>query len=259
MDENMMAENQNMQPESIEAPPTAPQPEVPAPETPANPEGPAQLEAAIKKYLPDVDTTDLNTAAMEAINRLGGIHDKLLDVINEYPEFGQAVAAMLKGMNPAEAIARYMDIEEPPEGAPDFENISKARAEVKKTKADREQMLMKNEEMSLKNITDFKEKSGLDDATAQIVMDKMYGIYEDIRDLNIKPETLDMVYKGLNADEDVKRARQEGEIAGRNQQIEKKRMSMETGDGIPKLSNTGTTKTTPKGKGFASRFIEGAI
>ena len=259
MDEEMMVEGQPAPPGNIETPPEAPPMEAPAPEM--NAEGPAQLEAAIKKYLPDLDTTDLNTAALEAINRLGGIHDKLLDVISEYPEFGQAVAAMLKGMNPAEAIARYMDIEDAPEGAPDFDTIQKAKEEVKKSKTARADMLSKNEEMSIKNIQDFTAKSGFDDATAQVIMDKVYGIYEDVRDLNIKPETLDMVYKGLNADEDVKRAREEGEISGRNQQIEKRRTGMETGDGMPKLSNTGFTpkNNPPKKKGFADKFLEGAI
>jgi hypothetical protein len=223
------------------------------------PEAPNELEAAIKKYLPDVDTTDLNTAALEAITRLGGIHDKLFDVVSEYPEFGQAIAAMLKGMNPSEAIARYMDIEEPPEDAPDYGTITKAKEEVKKSKAERQATLASNEQMSIKNIADFKEKSGLDDATSQVVMDKLYTIYEDIRDLNIKPETMEMVYKGLKADADVKAARESGEIAGRNQQIEKKRTGAETGDGVPKLSNTGGSMEPAKKKSFAGSFMKGVI
>ena len=38
----------------------------------------------------------------------------------------------------------------------------------------------------------------------------------------------------------------DAEIAGRNEQIAKKRAGKETGDGLPKLSNTGSESTTSK-------------
>lgn len=225
--------------------------EAPAPNT-------SQLESLVKKYMPDADMTDPVAAATQLLTRLSSIHDKLYDIVDEYPEFGQALSAMMKGMSPNEAIARYLDIEEAPEGAPDFDKMTEAKAERKKEKETRVKTLQENEQFSIKSLEDFKATAGVDDATAQDMMDKVYKIYLDIKDVKISPETLMLLWKGINADNEIKKAKEEGEIAGRNAQIEKKRTSPETGDGIPKLSNNGTpAKSRPEG--FGSKFMKGVI
>lgn len=185
-------------------------------------------------------------------------HDFLKTAVEENPEFGDIIAAMSQGMPFLEALARYVDIESlvPPEGAPDYEGYQSARAEFQKSKQANEELSKKiesNQEMSVTTFGELMTEVGAEDADVQKFLSHMDGVLADLADGLMSKEFFLNQWKGLFHDEmmnekdsEMADAVRDAEISGRNEQIAMKRAGKETGDGLPKLSNTGSESNTPK-------------
>ncbi len=226
------------------------------------------LASLIVSYMPDADVSEekIEESAVTLIKRLGLIQDKLTDVVEVYPEFGEALNAMIKGMPPAEAVARYIDVMDAPEGSPDFEAISKARDERKKELAAkkkeqdaRAKMLKDNEQVSIDNFKKFKEESGMSDDEAADFLDKLTALQQDMFDGKLTPEHIEVLRKGFAFDKEVAKAEETGKVAGRNEQIEKKIKQSEKPDGVPSLKSSTGTQPPKKEKIFGAKFIEGVL
>ncbi len=192
--------------------------------------------------------------------------ERLLKVVGEFPEFGDVLEGVMKGMSPQEAFARYMDLDsmEPPEGAPDYEKIGKAREERQKAlgeKKSREEARKKeltgNEQVSIENVRKFQAEKGWDEKTTIEFLDKISALNADMFDGKLTPEHLAVLEKGFNydkmasqKDKEAQAAAEDAHVAGLNEQIEKKRAGKDNGDGLPRLSNTGAVKQAPKKKLF---------
>lgn len=185
-------------------------------------------------------------------------HDFLKSAVEENPEFGDIISAMSQGMPFMEALARYVDVEGlvPPEGAPDYEGYQVARTEFQKTKQANEELSKKresNQEMSVATFGELMTEVGAEDEDVSKFLSHMDGVLADLADGLMSKDFFLNQWKGLFHDKMMKEkdsemadAVRDAEIAGRNEQIAKKRAGKETGDGLPKLSNTGGESNTPK-------------
>lgn len=255
------SENEMQQAEATE------QPE----ETEQETEQPNPLIAVVQKYLPgqEITSENVNEMAVSVIEKLSGIQDNLAEIADEYPEFAMFLRDVLKGMPLEEAVARNLDdIANPPEGAPDWENINKGR-EARKAmlgeKKSKVESLEKNKQISVENATAFISETGLAEPDAMKFLDWFDGLSADMFDGLITKDHFKTLYKAFNYDNDMasKDAKMAEEteaarIAGRNEQIVSKKVNAETGDGIPKLGAVGGKAVTKK-KTFADDFISGAL
>jgi hypothetical protein len=221
-----------------------------------------KIVAIINEFVPESETGDEENfipATLKALTVLKTLHDKLLQVVEEFPEFGDFLNAVLKGMSPDEAVARYFDAENltPPEDAPNFEQISTAKAERRKGIDElnaRKQTLIQNEEISIKNVNDMIAKRGMDEESAKQFITDVADLSKDLFDGLLSENHIDVLLKGFEfpqmleqKNQEIESAFEDGTVAGRNEQISKKRAGMDKGDGMVRLSNTGSsTDTAPK-------------
>jgi len=217
-----------------------------------------KLIAIVQRFYPDSDvsTPEAVMASMLPLaENLVSFHDDLNEVVEEVPEFGDFLIGLRQGMTPQEAIAAYFDPETltPPEEAPDNSAYMKAKEGRRKTieeRKEREAQREKNIEGSAKNIQALAEKRGWDEKKIKEFENKVAGLFNDWADGTLTPASLEVLEKGFSFDtalsdkeREMKEAVEDAKIAGRNEQIEKKRAKKETGDGTPKLSNTGSATT----------------
>lgn len=241
------------------------------PEMEEEEEAPNMLIAIVQKYLPGEEVTEenVNEMAAKVIERLSGIQDNLAEIADEYPEFAMFLRDVLKGMPLEEAVARNLDdITNPPEGAPDWENINKGREERKTRLGEKKsqiESLEKNKQVSVENAQAFIQETGLAEPDAIKFLDWFDGLSKDMFDGLITKNHFNTLYKAYNYDNDMagKDAMMKEEVetakaAGRNEQIVSKKVSAETGDGIPKLGSSGG-RVPQKKKTFADDFMSGVV
>lgn len=230
-------------------------------ETPQEDGSVSQLKEFVLKFNPEADvstTESLLSALVPLMGSLVAIHDDFSQIIDEFPELGEFLLGLKKGMTPNEAYMRYLynEGDAPPEGAPDFDSYKSAQEERRAALSKRkewEQKLPENLELTSKNMMAAATQLGLDETVANEAKDKFLKILEDAKDGMISQENWVMIMNGTRhesvvsqKDKEMEAAVEDAKIAGRNEQIEKKRMTKETGDGLPKLTNTGSAE--PKAK-----------
>ena len=226
-----------------------------------------KLKGYVQRFYPDADVSTpekLMASLLPLVESTVSLHDDLYGVVEEFPEFGDFIIGLRKGYTPQQAIAMYFDPESltPPEDAEDFEVVNKAKEQRKKTvseRKERQKRMEGNKEVTAQNLISIKDELGLtDEQTMQV--GKMAGeIFQDFLDDGmIKPENWKKLANGLRHEEvlsakekEKEEAVEDARVAGRNEQIEKKRANKETGDGVPKLSSTGA----PKPKKEKDEFI----
>lgn len=229
--------------------------DTPTPEVGEGEDVKGQIIALVNEFVPGEDSgTEENflPATLKALTILSNLHNKLLQVVEEFPEFGDFLNAVLKGMDPEEAVARYFDAENltPPEDAPNYEKYTQAKADRRKGIDElnvRKQTLMDNEQTSIKNVNAIIEKRGMEPEAAQQFIDNVADLSKDLFDGLLSENHIDVLLKGFDfdtmvqqKDQEVESAFEDGTVAGRNEQISKKRAGAEKGDGLVRLSNTGS-------------------
>ena len=240
-------------------------PETPAPEetAPVNP-----LIEKVQKYFPNEEITEANVGelAAQTIDRLSAIQDNLIEVSDEFPEFAALLDDVLNGMAPDESIARNFgeEVLNAPEGSPDWDRISKAKEERKGKLTERKERmsnLEKNRDISVENASKFIADTGMEETEAQEFIGWFDKLNADMFDGLISPEHFSALHKAFKydstiaeKDSEMEQAVKVAEARGRNQQIEKKKIKAESGDGVPKLSTSGKSAVRPKG--FGAKFME---
>lgn len=200
---------------------------------------------------------DYKTRNEEAVN-------KIMQAIESEPALGAVLRDVMKGASLREAVARNVDIEglTAMEGDPDYEGWSKAKQErMDRMKADQEytNKINTNREASMKEIEAFAQDENIPMEEAAKVLEEANSMLTDIYEGNITRKYLKILRDGIMAQTDIEAARSEGEIAGRNAQIEEKVKKTKTGmgDGMPDLVGTATEPVQQsKPKGFLDDAIE---
>lgn len=213
-----------------------------------------KLTGYVKRFYPDADVSTpekLMSSLLPLVENTVSLHDDLYQVVEEFPEFGDFILGLRKGYTPQQAMAMYFDIENltPPEGAEDEEAVRKAKEERRKKVEGEKTRLAKipqNQEITSKNFNEIATELGLDEKTQKSIVDKLENILNDAKDAVISKENWLMLANGLRheavlseKEKEKEAAVEDARVKGRNEQIEKKRASKETGDGLPKLTNTG--------------------
>ena len=191
------------------------------------------------------------------------LNEKVADLFHNSPEFTQVARNMSeKGMSFPEALARSIDLdsiapskEDDPEAHEQFmrqkwEREQQAK-EQKKQLEDQQAERQANEELSRKTVKEFQESTGYDQKQMTTLLKRVDGTIKDLLSGKVTPELLTYLDKATNFDDAVTQARQEGEVEGKNQSVNKARKKKK-GDGLPKPRKSGSN-ITPK---TADPFME---
>lgn len=183
--------------------------------------------------------------------------EQLQEMIQANPELAEVINDMVASKLPFRAaIARHYSQEDlvPKDGDTDFEAYSKEYNDRLERTRKREAVMkeiMANEATSLDNIEKFAKENNLSDEDRQNLTNYINDFFNDMMYKRISPEMLAMFRKAITHDSDVDGARREGEITGRNANIEAK-IQEETdgtaGDGIPAPSKGGETRQGSRGR-----------
>ena len=199
----------------------------------------SKLAKTVNEFMPEADTSTpeaVLSSLVPLVEDIVAFSKDLTEVDEQFPEFGELLIYLRKGYSPEEAIAMSFDIESisPPEGAPNYEGVLKAKESRKKAmeeKRQRAERVKSNLAETKKMIDEYAEEKGWDEEQKSSTMGRFEAIVTDlVDDGRISRENFDMVVNGLNYSSDIQAAKEDAEIAGRNAQIEKKRITKETGD-----------------------------
>lgn len=215
----------------------------------------------LSKAFPDrkfEKSEDYDSALDEHLDRLEKYEERgkkvnaeLINIFETNPEIGAMLKDIKDGATVRQALARHFDPADltPEEGDPDYEGW-------KKNKADREEKLTKRREFETqyannlkaaeKELDDFMKENKLDDKTMEEFFDKTQAILDDFHNGKITKSLLTTVKRGLSWEADIKAAREEGVIAGRNEKIvaERQKESKEVGDGLPRVGQSSDNPDT---------------
>lgn len=240
-------------------------PAMPATETPTNTGVLERVASIVKKFYPDIeiDTAivlqpEVSAMLEKLLQPIEGIvqfHDDFDKVVDEYPEFGDFVIALRNGYAPYEAFVEHLQPEEPGEGAPDYEGSVKAR-EARKTAVNERKTRMAtvetNVQGSIENIRKLGESKGWTPEQTTEFENNLAALLSDWGDGNLTMPSLENLAKGFafdtivkQKDAEIEQAFEDGNIAGKNAKIAKTRATRETGDGLARMTGTGTTEKTP--------------
>lgn len=152
---------------------------------------------------------------------------KLTDMFSGNPKAAQMFMHMVGGGNPIQYFIEnfgdeFIDAMNSEEGKKMFlESQDKWLKKVADSKRMDEEA-EKNFAESIKALEQFQQEKGLSDDEAVAVFEKVYKIATDMVLGIYTAETFQMAYDAMNYSNDVARAREEGEINGRNAKVEEK-------------------------------------
>ncbi len=188
-------------------------------------------------------------------------NQKLLAVFESVPEAGEMVRDLMAGATFREAVARHFSAEDftPTEGDPDYEGWTKNKTE-REEKMNKRREFEKNYAANLeaagKELEAFAKEHNLDEKATDEFLESMEKTLEDFNNGKITKDTLRLMRRAMTYDQDIKDAREEGRIAGRNEKItaQREKEPDQTGDGIPKL---GKSPDSPDDVNHKGGYFEG--
>ena len=192
-------------------------------------DGSAENEA---EFYEDYDRSMADLNAMREDNR------RLVDVLQQNPEFAEVFSRVKDGMPMRVALARVVDFDatRPVEGDPDYEDFMREAGEFKKRQAeiaDHRKRIEENQARSRGEIEEFFGKIGADEAEQTGFADFLQGVFDDVFEGNLGKAALGKLWQAYKYDEDMEAAREAGEVQGRNEAIETKRALKKATDGMP--------------------------
>lgn len=222
--------------------------EVETTETPIESEGDGTLRSFVETTYGKTFETDADFEAFvkekltENEESLSGYKDadqKILDILDDYPELYAVVQDLIDGKPIEVALAANIDLEDitplpDEEMYAQYEEAGKARKERKAKVETLRREFDTNMEASRETIKEYFEEKGLEGDTAD---DYAAFIDNHIAEYNrgiVTKEFLDLFYKARNYAKDVIEAEEQGAIKGKNAKVdaEREKRATET-DGMP--------------------------
>lgn len=197
------------------------------------------------RFHDDTETAEKDFSALE---------NEVNELISSDPDLALILQEMLVNKLPFRAaLAKTIDITEltPAEGDMDYEAYSKAydeRVNATKERQRRQEEIDNNAIKSFETIDSYCEEKGYDDQTKQSIEDFINEVFDAIVMKNISRELLEQLDKARTYEADIAQAGYEGEVRGRNANIEAQRaedIQEEEGDGIPTPSQAGGAPLRP--------------
>ena len=227
--------------------------------------------ARMKSRKPDVNYDDDESrygAYMEHDDEMQGqidnykkSDDQMKGAFSKDPRLASFISGVLEGgdtptgfvKNFGKDILDSMDDEEVLQKITEANNEYLGRVESSKKL---EQERRDNLEASVAAVTAFKEEKGLSDEEFGGFVDKFNDLLEEGFMGKLSPEFLEVMYKGLNYEEDIASAAEIGRIDGKNEKIETENRTKQKSD-VPSMRGVGSGSTVaPKTKKKGS-FYEG--
>lgn len=202
-----------------------------------------KIKSIVAEFLPDSDTESeagFYQSVLMLLDKFKSIHDGLLEVVQDEPEFGAMLNDILKGGKASEALTRYYDLEgmAPAEGEPDYEAYSKMKGERSSRVSEmskRREEISANREISIKEIGAFIAETGMGEEESAKFLDWADRFYADGFDGKVTKQHLSTLLKAYKYDTDVTQAEETGRIAGRNEKIVETKNTIKPTDGLPNL------------------------
>lgn len=160
----------------------------------------------------------------------------LSDMFAADPRSAQFLTDMHKGGDPVLGLVRNFgaEIKDVLEDPAKQEEIAQANKEYVERVAKNRQLEEEYEtnlSKSLETLRNYQSQMGLTDEQIDEVMNRIISVVNDGVMGKFAPETIDLFLKGINHDNDVATANEEGEVAGRNAKITEQLRKAGQGDG----------------------------
>jgi hypothetical protein len=196
---------------------------------------------------------------------------KILEIVENHPEFTQLLGSLSKGDTMRVALIKAgfspEDFNIESEDEVDAESLVEAKANRKRAISDQKKLQKQFEENSSKaeqTLETFRTKHGLDEKASETLIGNMAKYIQDAMNGIVNEGMLDLFLKGMNyepetqrlskeSEEKSKRAKEQGEIEGRNAKISIERKK-KSGDGIPSLGGGGNLSGNPQSNNL-SRYV----
>jgi hypothetical protein len=211
-----------------------------------------------KRYAPDAEDIDMEsddyydnlTSMSEKFDRLQGNEQQMNDLLASNPSFSDMIRDAKEGRSFFPSLVERFGADnirqalEDPAVAEELGKANDAYMEsVKQENADKE-TAQQNFEESANNIEQYAQEHNLSNEQVNEVLVKATDFAKDIFQGKISPEVIEMFHKSMNYDNDMQQAREEGEVKGRNENIQ---AQLERSAGQPELppniGQSGSTKT----------------
>jgi hypothetical protein len=187
-------------------------------------------------------------------DRLRTNDDNFRKLVNEHPEYGGMVTDMMEGRNFIESfLGRFskddiMAAYDDPEVA---KKLADAQADYLKGQEDSKKLKEEgdaNIQNSINELNVYCEENGIDEQGATELWGKALDFAGNALKGIFTKELFDLVNKGMNHDQDVEEARQEGEIAGHNAKVQTQLAKGAGPQGLPPTFDGGQGAAAPEGK-----------
>lgn len=201
-------------------------------------------------------------------NELAGYKEregKFSDLFTSDPRSARLMMEWRDGEDPAVALVRLygQDIKDAIDDPEKQEAIAEANKEYMERVAQEkryEDEYGKNLEQSLKLLEKAQKERGLSDEQIDDAMAWFIGVAKDAMIGKFSPETIEMIIKAQNYDNDVAQAEEEGEVRGKNAKVTEMLRKPTRGDGTAQLDgkNGGGRRQQPMPDlGAIDRYGEG--
>ena len=183
-----------------------------------------------------------------------GREKTLSDMFAADPRSAQFLTDMHKGLDPVLGLVRNFGIEikdvlDDPEMQDKIAEANKDYIERVAKSKKLEDEYAANMDQTLETLRNYQSQQGLSDEEIDEVMNKIISVVNDGVMGKFAPETLDLFLKGINHDNDVAMASEEGEVAGRNAKITENLRKSQKGDGTNPIGGRNGTVAPPKKNG----------
>lgn len=225
MDETIVNKGQEIPPEMENM---AEPPQESSPQT-------GELAAIIERFSPGADTStpeSTNQSALQVLNMMVPIYDKLYDVALANPEAASFVSDLLDTGSPVKALVRNFDTEEIQAALDEAENGDNEEDKAMFTDKvsqmkQRSEMVQKNMDISFSAVSEFmEERKDWPMEKAEAFEAFVIKFYDEGKDGLISKDALALLEKGFIHDDvvaakdaDIAEAETNGKIMGRNEKI----------------------------------------
>lgn len=178
---------------------------------------------------------------------------EVYQLIEDNPVLADLLVIMTEGVPFEVALARCVDLEalKPIEGEANYEQYQTAVADRKKRSdeiAANRKTIEDNQTKSKVDADEFFVEKGMDEAEQVAFVSFVEDFVSALFRGEVNKTSLNKMYQAYKFEEAITDATQQGEINGRNAQIETKRMANANTDGIP-TPGTAVVDSAPKPKG----------
>lgn len=183
-------------------------------------------------------------------------NQKLLALFESEPAVGEMVRDMMAGASFREAAARHFSADDftPAEGDPDYEGWTKNKTEREEKMNKRrefEKTYAANLEAAGKELEAFAKEHNLDEKATDEFLTNIEKVLDDFNNGKMTRDTFKLMRRAMTYEQDLKDAREEGRLAGRNEKIvaQREKEPDQTGDGLPRPSKSPDSPDGGKNKG----------